>query len=357
MEEMIEEDEIANNASAEIGIMPEEAVFIGEKKVAHLSIDVIEYGNNDCKEFYIEDIRDILPLNNDIVTWINVTGIHDDEQVKEIGALLGIHPLVVEDVLNTHQRPKFEDFDNYLFVIAKMLHCEEEEMINEQISIIWGEKYVLTFQEIKKDAFEHIRNRIRRKKGRIYRSSADYLAYLLMDAVVENYVFITERIGERIEDCEDHFSNSPSEGIVETISDLKRELNYLRRIFRPTTEFILQMNSSDSDLIDDAIVPFFKDLLDISVRSNEAVETCRDMLSDNLQIYNLDVANRFNETLRFLTVISVVFIPLSFIATVYGMNFDNMPELRGEYSYFILWGVMILTAFSMIAYFKKNKWI
>jgi magnesium transporter len=344
-------------ASAEIARMPEDAVFIGVKKVDALSIDIIEYGMNEYKEFGIEDIREVLPLNENVVSWINVVGIHDNEQVKEIGALFNIHPLVVEDILNTKQRPKVEDYDDYIFVITKMLRHEADEIINEQVSIILGEKFVLTFQEIKMDLFDHVRQRIRRKRGRIYRSGADYLAYLLIDAVAENYIAITEKIGERIEDLEDEVSKSDSQTIVETMMALKSELSFLRRIIRPTSEFILQMNSLDSDLIDESTKPFFKDLLDISVRSNESIETCRDMLSDNLQIYNLDVANRFNEILKLLTMFSTVFIPLSFIATVYGMNFDNMPELRGEYSYFILWVIMILIALGLLIYFKKRKWI
>ena len=345
------------DAAAEIGRMPEEAVFIGSKKVENLSIDIFEYGDNEYKEFWIENIREILPLNDKLVTWINVVGIHDNEQVKEIGALFDLHPLVVEDILNTKHRPKIEDFDDYIFVITKMLRYENEKLVNEQVSIIFGEKFVLTFQEEKLDTFEHIRQRIRKKKGRIYRSGSDYLAYLLIDAIVENYVLITERTGEKIEDMEDEISDSDSEGLTESMTELKRELNYLRRIIRPTSEFILQINSLDSELIDDDTKPFFKDLLDISVRSNESVETCRDMLSDNLQIYNLDAANRFNEILKLLTVFSALFIPLSFIAAVYGMNFDNMPELRGRYSYFIVWGVMIAIASVMIIYFKRRKWI
>ena len=353
----MEEEEIINDASAEIGTTPEEAVFIGEKKVEHLSIDITEYGSNEYKEYGVENIREILPLNENVISWINIIGIHDNEHVKEIGALFGIHPLVIEDVLNTHQRPKFEDFDDYLFVITKMLHYKDGEVDSEQVSIVLGKNYVITFQEIQMNNFEYVRQRIRRKRGRIFRSGSDYLAYMLIDSVVENYVFITERIGEKIEDLEEMVSERGSEKIVESIVDLKSELNYLRRIFRPTTEFIMQMNSSDSDLIEESSAPFFKDLLDISVRSNEAIEMCRDMLSDNLQIYNLDVANRFNEILRMLTAFSVLFIPLTFIATVYGMNFDNMPELHWEYSYFVVWGIIITIATSMILYFKRKKWI
>jgi magnesium transporter len=359
VEEEKEKEEIIYDASAEIGIIPEQAVFIGEKKVEHLSIDIIEYGANEYKEYGVDDIREVLPLNGNVVSWINVVGIHDDEQVKEIGALFDIHPLVIEDVLNTHQRPKMEDFDYYLFAITKMLSYKGEEIINEQVSIILGKNFVLTFQEIKMDVFEYVRHRIRKKKGRIYRSGADYLAYLLIDAVVENYVLITERIGEKIEDLEDGVLESGnSDNLVDLMTFLKRELNQLRRIFRPTSEFILQMNSSDSDLIDEDTKPFFKDLLDISVRSNEAIETCRDMLSDNLQIYNLDVANRFNETLRFLTVFSALFAPLTFIAGVYGMNFKNMPEIENwNYGYLTVWAVMILIVVVMFVYFRKRKWI
>jgi magnesium transporter len=349
--------ETHQDISEEIGRMPEEALFIGEKKVDHLSIDVFEYGNNDFKEFIIEDIREILPLNENLVTWITVIGLHDNEQVKEIGALFNIHPLVVEDILNTKQRPKIEDYDDYIFITTKTLRYENDDILSEQVSIILGENFVITFQEIKMDIFEHIRHRIRRKRGRIYRSGADYLSYLLVDTVVENYVLITETIGEKIEDLEDKYSGGDSLNVVESITLLKKELSFLRKIIRPTSEFILQMNSLDSDLIDESTEPFFKDLLDISVRSNESVEICRDMLSDNLQVYNLDLANRFNEILKLLTMFSAVFIPLSFIASVYGMNFDYMPELRGEYSYHIVLGVMACIVVSLFLYFKRRKWL
>jgi magnesium transporter len=346
-------------STVEIGRMPEEAVFIGEKKVDHLSIEVIEYDKTgEVKEFGVEDIREILPLNNNIVTWINVVGIHDNEQVKEIGALLDIHSLTVEDILNTSQYPKMEDYDEYLFFITKMLYYKGEEITSEQVSLILGKNFVLTFQENKADIFNHVHRRIRKKKGRIFRSGEDYLAYQLIDSVLENYVLITEKISDKIEDLEDALEEEENgQDFVKEIRQLKRVLNDFRKIIRPTNEFILQINALDTDLIKEPTEPFFKDLLDITVRSNSAIESCKDMLSDNLQIYNLDLSNRFNGILKVLTVFSVIFIPLNFIASSYGMNFVHLPGLEYEYGHWITFSIMILVAISMIFYFKKERWI
>jgi magnesium transporter len=345
--------------SDEIGIMPEEAVFIGERKVEHLTIEIIEYGKNgEMREFAVEDIREILPLKEDFVTWINIVGIHDDEHIKEIGALFEIHPLTVEDILNTEQFPKFEDYDDYLFFITKLLDLDGENIIGEQVSLIMGKNYVISFQEIKTGIFEPIRRRIRRKKGRIFRSGADYLAYILLDAVVENYILITEKISSWIEDIEDKITDGGSgQDIINKIGELKRELNYLRRIIRPTHDLILQTIALETDLIDETTEPFFKDLLDISLRVNSEIELCREMLSDNLQIYNLDVANRFNLTVRVLTVFTALFAPLTFIVGIYGMNFTNMPEIENfEHGYFVVWTVMITIVAVMLLYFKKKRW-
>lgn len=369
MDKTIPTTENTNVISAEIGKMPEEAVFIGEKKVSHVSIEVIEYDKKgEAKEFEIENIRDILPLNEHCVTWINVVGIHDSEHIKEIGALFNLHPLAVEDILNTEQYPKFEDYDDYIFFITKMLRLNpnynpddpdnDESMINEQVSLILGETFVLSFQEIKADVFAYVRQRLRKKKGRIFRSGADYLAYQLLDAVLENYIVITESITDKIEDLEDGIADGVDEDIVYEMSILKKELNYLRRIIRPTNDFILKIMSLETDLIKEPTEPFFKDLLDIAVRANSSIETCRDMLSDNLQIYNLDASNRFNETLRFLTVFTALFAPLTFIVGVYGMNFKNMPEIESfEHGYLAVWLSMVAIVGIMLLYFRRKKWI
>ena len=358
---IIRRNNMSERSTVEIGRMPEEAVFIGEKKVDHLSIEVIEYDKTgEVKEFVVEDIREILPLKDNVVTWINVVGIHDNEQVKEIGALLDIHSLTVEDILNTAQFPKMEDYDDYLFVIIKMLYYDGEDITSEQVSLILGKNFVLTFQENEADIFYHVHRRIRKKKGRIFRSGEDYLAYQLIDAVLENYVLITEKISDKIENLENMLEEEEDSGqnFVKEIRQLKRVLNDFRKIIRPTNEFIIQINALDTnDLIKESTEPFFKDLLDITVRSNSAIESCKDMLSDNLQIYNLDLSNRFNGILKVLTVFSVIFIPLNFIASSYGMNFVHLPGLEFEYGPWVTFSIMIFIAFSMIFYFKKEKWI
>ncbi|MCL2844599.1 MAG: magnesium/cobalt transporter CorA [Chitinivibrionia bacterium] len=352
-------DKFTENMSEKIGEMPEDIVFIGEKKVEQLSIEVIEYyRNGNVKDFKIENIREILPLNNDCITWINITGVHDGEHIKEIGALLELHPLIVEDILNTTQHPKMQDYGDCIFFITKMLYYYGGEITSEQVSLVLSDNYVLSFKESKEDIFKHVRQKIHRKKGRNFKSGADYLAYQLIDAVVENYIGITEQISDKIEDLEDAIDGKDlRQDSIDELGNLKRILNRLRKTVRPTNDFIVHINTLDTDLIKDETEPFFHNLLDISARANSAIESCRDMLADNLQIYNLSVANRFNDTLRMLTAFSLLFIPITFIASLYGMNFEHIPELKWEYGYFVVLGVMLAISVGMMVYFRRRKWM
>ena len=324
-----------------------------------MTIEIIEYSKNgDVREFGIENIREILPLKEDFTTWINITGIHNAGHIEEICELFSIHPLSLEDILNTQQFPKFEDYDDYLFFIIKMLSLDGEGISDKQISLILGKNFVLSFQEVKSDIFEPVRRRIIKKKGQAFKNGADYLAHHLIDAAVENYVLIAERISDKIEDIEDSISDGAvGQEIVNKISKLKKELNYLRKIIRPTHDLILQVIALETDLIEENTEPFFKDLLDISQRANSEIESCREMLSDNLQIYNLDAANRFNEAVRVLAVFTAFFAPLTFIVGIYGMNFTNMPEIeKTEYGYLGVWIVMIFVVAAMLLFFKRKKW-
>ena len=324
-----------------------------------MTIEVIEYNKEgEVREFELENIREILPLKEDFTTWISIAGIHNIEYVREICALFDIHPIVVEGILNTKQSPKFEDYDDYLFFIIKMLNLDGEEIADKQISLILGKNFVLSFQEAKSDIFEPIRRRITKRKGLLFKSGADYLTHHLVDAVVENYLLIAEQMSGKIEDIEDSISDGISgQNIVNQMSKLKKELNYLRKIIRPTHDLIHQVIADETDLIEQTTDPFFNDLLNISQRASSEIESCREMLSDNLQIYNLDVANRFNETVRVLTVFTALFAPLTFIVGIYGMNFTNMPEIeKTQYGYLGVWIVMISVVASMLLFFKRKKW-
>nr|MBF0221797.1 magnesium/cobalt transporter CorA [Desulfobulbaceae bacterium] len=348
------------NKDVSIGQVPGELVFVGEQKVDHVSIRLIDYDKEHLSEMALYDIQEGVAYKETAsVTWINVHGLHDSEPISAIGKGFGLHPLVLEDILNTGQRPKMEEYDDYLFFVIKMMRYDSEEGLirSEQLSMILGKTFLLTFQERPGDVFEPVRERIRRQKGRIRGVGNDYLAYALLDTIVDNYIFIVERLGEQIEDIEDEILDNPSNEILGKINTYKREVNYLRKSIRPAREFLLQLSRLDSNLIHEQTVPFLKDLLDLSTQSVEVVDTYREMLSDHLNIYNTRVGNHLNEIMKVLTIFSAIFIPLSFIAGVYGTNFEYLPELRFRYSYFIFWGVMITVALVMVRFFKRRNWL
>lgn len=346
--------------TAAYGLAPGEAVFIGQKKVDKPSVHVIDYGPDFLEELRPENIHDIRVLKNtDSVSWINLYGVHDTEIIKAVGEDFGLHPLVTEDIVNTGQRPKMEVFDDHLFFVLKMMHYDEKEnrMYSEQLSIILGKNFLITFQERPGDVFGPLRNRIHKNIGRIRKAGVDYLAYALLDTVVDNYIFLVERIGEKIEDIEDDLLTNPQKNTLEKINDFKREMNYLRKSIRPAKEFILQLSHLDSNLLQESTRPFLKDLQDIATQALETVDTYRIMLSDHLDIYNSNISNRLNEIMKVLTIFSAIFIPLTFIAGVYGTNFEHMPELHWTFAYPLFWGILLVVALLMIRFFKRRKWL
>ncbi len=341
------------------GLSPGSLVFIGNKKVENVRIRVIDYDGTQLKEDELKEIAEGAEFKRtNTVTWINVDGLHDLSLMKKIGDTFDLHPLLMEDILNTGQRPKLEEFDNCLFLVLKMLRYDEQKqiIISEQLSMVMGDNFLLTFQEQPGDVFEPVRERIRKQKARIRGSGIDYLAYALLDCVVENYVFIVEKMGEQIEDIEEEVLSSAEPAVMEKINAFKREMNFLRKSVRPAREAIMQMSKLDSELIDDQTIPFLKDLQDLITQAAEAIDTYRDMLSDELNLYNSAIGNRMNDIMKVLTIFAAIFIPLTFIAGIYGTNFEYLPELKFKYSYFIFWGVMLGVAVVMLVYFKKKKW-
>ena len=342
------------------GLAPGSLVFIGNKKVEDVRLRVIDYDQSQLKEDALRDIVEAAEFKRTkTVTWINVDGLHDPEVIKQIGTVFDLHPLLLEDVLNTGQRPKLEEFDNCLFLVSKMLRYDQEKriVISEQLSLVLGDTFLLTFQERPGDVFEPVRERIRKKKGRIRISGIDYLAYALLDTVVDNYIFVIERLGEQIEDIEEQILARAEPAVMEDINTFKREMNFLRKSIRPAKEAIMQLSKLDSELIDDQTMPFLKDLQDLITQAVEAIDTYRDMLSDQLNLYNSVISNRMNDIMKVLTIFAAIFIPLTFIAGIYGTNFDYVPELHFKYSYFIFWGVMVVVAVSMLTFFKKKGWL
>ncbi len=342
------------------GLAPGSLVFIGNKKVENVRIRVIDYDKDTLNEDELKDISQSAKFKNtDTVTWINVDGLHDLKLMKEIGKIFNIHPLLLEDILNTGQRPKIEEFDNYLFMVLKMLRYDKEKqmILAEQLSMVVGKTYLLTFQERPGDVFEPVRDRIRKQKGRIRITGIDYLSYALLDIVVDNYIHIIERLGEQIEDLEEEIISPPNNIVMEKINNFKREMNFLRKSIRPVKEAVIKLSKLDSELIDDNTIPFIKDLEDHIIQAVESIDTYGNMLSDQLNIYNTGVNNRINDIMRVLTIFAAIFIPLTFIAGIYGTNFEYLPELHFKYSYFIFWGVMITLSVSMVIFFKKKGWL
>ena len=297
-------------------------------------------------------------VGKDGVTWINVDGVHDADVLQRAGERFGIHPLTIEDIAHTGQRPKCDDTDATLFLVLHMLRYEEASRLvtAEQVSLVVGVGYVLSFQEREGDVFDVIRDRIRLNKGRIRRMGSDYLAYALTDAVVDHYFFVLERLGEHLSDVEEEVVERPTPAVLRELHRLKRELIFLRRSVWPLRESIGALYRSESPLVQRETVVYLRDLHDHTLHVIDTAETFRDMLSGLLDIYLSSLSNRMNEVMKTLTVIATIFIPLTFIAGVYGMNFDHMPELHWRWGYVGTLGGMLLLALGMLAWFRRRRW-
>ena len=345
---------------ASLGKAPGSLTFIGTKKIDYARIRVIDYDPANLQELELKDIADGVSFKDtETVTWINIDGVHDTELIKNIGENFGLHPLIMEDIVNTGQRPKMEEFDDVLFFVIKMLRYDKEEemVIGEQLSMVLGRTFLLTFQEQLGDVFDPVRERIRKHRGRIRGTGIDYLAYALLDTIIDNYIHIIERMGEKIEDIEEEILDDPGPDLLQRINLYKREMNYIRKSVRPAREFILQLNNLDTDLIHEKTFPFLKDLLDLATQAVEVIDTYREMLTDHLSIYHTGVANKLNEIMKVLTIFSAVFIPLTFIAGIYGTNFEYLPELHYRYAYFVFLIVLIVVALIMLKFFKRRGWL
>jgi len=341
------------------GLPPGTVVYSGDEQTASVRITLLEYNEKEFLEKEFTDFDEcLLHVKADMVKWINVDGIHNTELIQKIGEKFDIHSLTLEDIANHEQRPKFEDYETYLVSIMKMLSYNSK-VHSEQLSIILlDNNTVLSFQETDGgDAFDIIRTRIRQGKGRVRKMGADYLAYCLIDAVVDLYFIILEKIGDRIEVLEEELVNNPNKKTMKFLHGMKREMIFLRKAVWPMRELINNFERCENKLIKKTTRLFLRDLYDHTIRVIDTVETFRDLLSGMMDIYLSSVSNRMNEVMKVLTIITTIFIPLSFIAGIYGMNFDNMPELHTRYGYYILLVVMISVAVSMVFYFKKRKWL
>ena len=342
------------------GLPPGSLVYTGEKKIDNVKISVIDYDQNNIQEKEVKDIKECFPFKDKpTVTWVNIDGLHDVDVIEKIGNYFEVHPLVLEDILNTDQRPKMENFDKYFFFIVKMLYFDEKlhEVHTEQVSLILGENFVISFQESIGDVFDSIRERIRNSKGRIRIRGTDYLVYALLDAIVDNYFIILEKIGEKVEIMEEDLISNPTPSTLQDIYNLKREMIYLRKSVWPLREVISGLQREESALIQESTDIYLRDLYDHTIQVIDTIETFRDMISGMLDMYMSSVSNKMNEVMKVLTIFAAIFIPLTFVAGIYGMNFDIMPELHWQWGYLMVWIIIICVSLSMIIYFKRKKWL
>jgi magnesium transporter len=342
------------------GLPPGSLVFTGEKKVDHVTINLIDYNGHIVNEREITDPSEITQCTLDnTISWIDIEGLHDVPLIQKVGESLNLHPLVMEDVLNIDQRAKMEQYEEYVYIVLKMFHLNKEttEITPEQVSIILGKNYVVTFQEgIRGDTFHEVRDRIRNNKGIITKMTSDYLVYTLIDSIIDSYFIILETLGEKIENLEEELINNPQKSTLTKIYSLKREMLFLRKTVWPLREAISRLERGESDLVTRGTHIYLRDVYDHTINVLDSLETYRDMLSGMLDIYLSSISNRMNEIMKVLTIITTIFIPLSFIAGVYGMNFEFMPELKMQLGYPVVLTIMFLIGIVMLVYFKRKNW-
>jgi magnesium transporter len=344
--------------SRKAGLPPGSLVPIVGDRTEKVRISVIDYDEEHLDERVVDKVEDLFVFKDSpTVTWINVDGVNDTEIIEKIGSHFGIHPLVLEDIVNTGQRPKMQDFGEYVYVVLRMLAQENAEVRSEQVSIILGPNFVISFQEMPGDVFDPVRERLRGTKWRIRKLGADYLTYALVDMIVDNYFLILENLGDRIEDLEADLMEKPTPETLHMIHTLKRELIYLRKSVWPLREMISGMERAESRLISDTMPVYLRDVYDHTIQVIDTLESYRDMVSGMLDTYLSSVSNRMNEVMKVLTIIATIFIPITFVAGIYGMNFHNMPELSWPWGYFAALGVMGIISLVMIAYFRRKRWL
>jgi magnesium transporter len=352
---------INHRRSRKAGLPPGSLVHIGEKRAERTKITIMDYDGETFQEKEAKSVEECFSFKDTAtVTWINIDGVHDSELVGKLGAHFGVHPLILEDIMTTAQRPKTEDLGDYIYVVLRMLSCEKgkEGICSEQVSLILGSNFVISFQEsIGGDVFDAVRDRIRTGKGRLRTQGPDYLAYTLLDAIVDNYFIVLERLGERVEALEEELVANPDQETLHEMHALKREMIFVRRSVWPLREVISALERAESKLIQPSTGIFLRDVYDHTIQVIDTVETYRDMLSGMLDIYLSSVSNRMNQVMKVLTIIATIFIPLTFIAGVYGMNFKHMPELEWRWGYFAVVGFMLAIGILMVIFFRRKRWI
>lgn len=351
---------LKRRGSKQAGLAPGTLVHIGEDRADLVKVTMLDYTKDLCQQKALQAVEECFtPLAPASTRWINVDGIHQLDIIEKLGTYYHLHPLALEDVVNTEQRPKLDDYEDNLFVVLKMFFYHEDTHVLEveQVSLFVKEQLVISFQERPGDAFNPVRERLKNGKGKLRKQGADYLAYALIDAIVDQYFVIMERLGERVEDVQEELISNPNTQTLQEIHKLKREMLFLRRSVWPLREVINNLLRGESPLVSKNTMIYLRDVYDHTIQVIDAIETFRDMLSGMVDVYLSSVSNRLNEVMKVLTIIATIFIPLTFITGIYGMNWHYMPELEWHWGYFTVLGVMAAIAIGMLIYFRRKKWI
>jgi len=337
--------------------VPGALVYTGDASEVPINLQLIEFSADTYREETLQPDQIGSLKNNKDTIWLNVTGLHKTEIIRQLGRTFDIHELALEDILNIAQRPAFEPYDHFFFIAAKMLKINGQALISEQFSMVVGNGFIITFQEREGDVFDSIRKRLKNKSGFIRTRGADYLAFALLDVIVDHYMEIVDLYGDEINDQEVQLLERTDKSMLSELNLSKKELNYLRRYARPLRDVVIAFLKSDLSFIEKKTRPFLNDLMGHINQVTDNIEVYRDSINDNLGTYHLTMSNKLNDILKVLTIFSVIFIPLTFLAGIYGMNFDHMPELHYAYSYPIFIGVLVAVAVGMILIFKKRGWL
>ena len=346
--------------SKKVGLPPGSLVHFGERKVAHAEFSTLRFDAGRVVEKSSKDPAELdLHVGERDTLWANFYGLHDAAKLAEVGRAFNLHPLVLEDILNTDQRPKVDSYEGYLYIVGRFFRYDStaREISSEQVSIILGRRFVLTFQERRTGSFDPVRERLWADKGQVRKSGADYLAYSLLDIIVDRYFIVLEQIGDATESLEEAVLSQPSAEIMQAIHKLKRETVGLRRAIWPVREMVNALMRNDSGLFEQSTLPYLRDVYDHTVHLIESLESVRDLLTGMLEIYLSSVSNRVNLELRALTMVALLFMPASLIAGVFGMNFRTMPLLGSPLGFWLAMGLMVGIALLMVVIFRRRRWI
>jgi len=330
------------------------------KKNLETHIYIIEYDESGIIQHETSDMAEVREfLDRPSVTWINVVGLHQEDVLEKLSECIGLHSLLLEDICNTSHRPKIEDYDDYLFIITRGLKYDEvhSRILHEQLSMVLGQNFVVSFQEQENNIFNTIKHRILSSKGKIRKRRADYLAYALLDAVVDNYLVVMENFGDLVEELQTHLLRRASRDIRTGIHHVREELLALNREILPLRDAVNLIRKGDNQIISEETLPFFNDIYDHILEVIESLEGFKDTIRGMLDLYQARINSQLNDVMKVLTIISTIFMPLTFIVGIYGTNFRYLPELEWRYGYFAMLGVMFIIAVGMLVYFRKKKWL